>query len=367
MNQLNHFLFTELTTGILVLDSSLSIKLINTSAESFLDSSLKSTTGKKITDLFHEEPDSLENFENCLEKNRDFKKIDAILHLRKGRTLLCDYTLRPFSNAEFKECLIMEIVGKENASEIKERHRMKTNQEITTEFIRGMAHEIKNPLSGIRGSAQLLNNKLPDQNLREYTDIIIKQTDRLTVLVDNILGPNKKPSFKVQNIHYPIENVMDLEKNEIKDIEIKYEKDFDPSIPDLLIDSYLIENSVLNLIKNARESLSNSKTLSPKIKVKTRVVHQEYIGELRFTTLCKISISDNGPGIPEDIKDSIFFPMISGKEQGSGLGLSITQGIVSQHNGALQFRSKPGDTEFSIIIPISANMNSNDGLKEAHG
>ena len=115
-----------------MLDSSLSIKLINTSAESFLDSSLKSTTGKKITDLFHEEPDSLENFENCLEKNRDFKKIDAILHLRKGRTLLCDYTLRPFSNAEFKECLIMEIVGKENASEIKERHRMKTNQEITT-------------------------------------------------------------------------------------------------------------------------------------------------------------------------------------------------------------------------------------------
>jgi two-component system nitrogen regulation sensor histidine kinase GlnL len=101
--------------------------------------------------------------------------------------------------------------------------------------------------------------------------------------------------------------------------------------------------------------------------VKTRVVHQEYIGELRFTTLCKISISDNGPGIPEDIKDSIFFPMISGKEQGSGLGLSITQGIVSQHNGALQFRSKPGDTEFSIIIPISANMSTNDGLKEAHG
>ena len=367
LNQLNHFLFTELTTGILVLDSSLSIKLINSSAESFLDSSLKSTIGKKITDLFHEEPDSLENFENCLEKNRDFKKIDAILHLRKGRTLLCDYTLRPFSNGDFKECLIMEIVGKENASEIKERHRMKTNQEITTEFIRGMAHEIKNPLSGIRGSAQLLNNKLPDQNLREYTDIIIKQTDRLTVLVDNILGPNKKPSFKVQNIHYPIENVMDLERNEIKDIEIKYEKDFDPSIPDLLIDSYLIENSVLNLIKNARESLSNSKTLSPKIKVKTRVVHQEYIGELRFTTLCKISISDNGPGIPEDIKDSIFFPMISGKEQGSGLGLSITQGIVSQHNGALQFRSKPGNTEFSIIIPISANMNTNDGLKEAHG
>lgn len=367
MNPANHLLFTELTTGILVLDSSLSIKLINTSAESFLDSSLKSTVRKKITDLFHEEPDSLKDFEYCLEKNRDFKKIDAILHLRKGGRLLCDYTLRPFSNEDFKNCLIMEIVGKENASEIKERHRMKTNQEISSEFIRNMAHEIKNPLSGIRGSAQLLNNKLPDQNLREYTNIIIKQTDRLTALVDNILGPNKKPSFKVQNIHHPIENVMELEKNEIKDVEIKYEKDFDPSIPNLLIDSYLIENSVLNLIKNARESLSNSETLSPKIKVKTRVVHQEYIDESKFTTACKISISDNGPGIPEDIKDSIFFPMISGKEQGSGLGLSITQGIVSQHNGALQFKSEPGDTEFSIIIPISTNINTNEGLKEAHG
>ena len=367
MNPTNQLLFSELTTGVLLLDSSLSIKLINHSAESFLDSSFKSTINKKITDLFHEEPDSLKGFENCLKRNRDFKKIDAILHLRKGGRLLCDYTLRPFSNKEFGDCLIMEIAGKENTTEIKERHRMKTNQEITSEFIRGMAHEIKNPLSGIRGSAQLLNNKLPDQSLREYTDIIIKQTDRLTALVDNILGPNKKPSFRVQNIHYPIENVMDLEKNEIKDVGIRYEKDFDPSIPDLLIDSYLIENSVLNLIKNARESLSNSETLSPKIKIKTRVVHQEYIGESRITTACKISVSDNGPGIPEDIKDSIFFPMISGKEQGSGLGLSITQAIVSQHNGALQFKSKPGDTEFSIIIPISANIKANDELKEAHG
>jgi len=367
LNLTNNTLFSELTTGILILDSSLSVRLINTSAESFLDSSFKSTLSKKVTDLFHEEPNGLENFKKCLKKNRDFKKIDALLYLRKGRKLLCDYTLRPFSNGEFKKCLIMEIVSKENTSGIKERHRMKTNQEITSEFIRSMAHEIKNPLSGIRGSAQLLENKLPNQNLREYTDIIIKQTDRLTALVDNILGPNKKPFFKVQNIHYPIENVMELERNEIGDIGIKYEKDFDPSIPDLLIDSYLIENSILNLIKNAREALSDSDTLSPKIKVKTRVLHQEYIGESKFNTACKISVSDNGPGIPEEIKDSIFFPMISGKEQGSGLGLPITQGIINQHKGVLQFKSRPGNTEFSIIIPISTNIKMNNGLKEAHG
>jgi len=363
---LDKSLLLELNTGIVILDTSLRVKFINPSALSILDTSEKASLGQKIDQLFFEEPESLDSFQDSINEKRSFTKTDAILNLKRGNKVLCTYIVHPFNNYE-ENGLLLEIINKEASSELIERYRMRTNQQISQDFVRGLAHEIKNPLSGIRGSAQLLRNKLKELNLREYTDIIIKQTDRLTSLVDNILGPNKKPDFQLQNIHYPIENVLKLVENESDYDSIKITKDFDPSIPDLLIDSYLIENSVLNLIKNARESLSNSKTLSPKIKVKTRVVHQEYIGELRFTTLCKISISDNGPGIPEDIKDSIFFPMISGKEQGSGLGLSITQGIVSQHNGALQFRSKPGYTEFSIIIPISANMNTNDGLKEAHG
>ena len=150
---------------------------------------------------------------------------------------------------------------------------MRTNQQISQDFVRGLAHEIKNPLSGIRGSAQLLRNKLKELNLREYTDIIIKQTDRLTSLVDNILGPNKKPDFQLQNIHYPIENVLKLVENESDYDSIKITKDFDPSIPDLYIDSYLIENSILNLTKNAKDALINSSTTSPQISIVTRISH----------------------------------------------------------------------------------------------
>ena len=331
---------------------------MNASAENFLDTSSRSALNKNISDIFFEEPDGLLAFRNCLKNKNNYTKIDAELFLKRGERFKCDYTVHPFTNKEIANGLLLELINRENSTDIKESHRMQTNQQITAEFIRNMAHEIKNPLSGIRGSAQLLNNKLKDANLHEYTDIIIKQTDRLSALVDNILGPNKKPSFVLQNIHYPIENVMELESSEMKKLGIIFEKDFDPSIPDLLIDSYLIENSILNLIKNSKESLLNAETLSSKIVVKTRVLHHEYIGKSRHTSVCKISVSDNGPGIKEDIKDSIFFPMISGKENGSGLGLSITQGIVSQHKGALRVESNSELTEFAIVIPILIKLES---------
>jgi|TARA_B110000438_G_C15820300_1_gene654055 two-component system nitrogen regulation sensor histidine kinase GlnL len=366
LNLLNNSLFSELTTGIIVLDTFLSVKAINVAGENLLDTSSRSAIDKNISEVFYEEPEGLDTFKNCLKNNNNFTKIDAELFLKRGGKLRCDYTIHPFSNEEIKSGLLLEFANKENSSEIKESHRMLTNQKITAEFIRNMAHEIKNPLSGIRGSAQLLNNKLPDTGLREYTEIIIKQTDRLTNLVDNILGPNKKPSFNFQNVHHPIESVMELEKNVMKKTGIAFEKDFDPSIPDLYIDSYLIENSMLNLIKNSRESLCNAKILSPKISIKTRIIHHEYIGKSRHKSACKITVSDNGPGIKEEIKDSIFFPMISGKEDGSGLGLSITQGIISQHKGVLRVESNAKITEFSIVIPIPNKIETKE-LGQAHG
>ena len=242
---------------------------------------------------------------------------------------------------------------------------MRANQQISQDFVRGLAHEIKNPLSGIRGSAQLLRNKLDKEELKEYTDIVIKQTDRLTSLVDNILGPNKKPDFKFQNIHYPIENVLNLIDNEAGYENIKINKDFDPSIPNLLIDSYLIENSILNLVKNARDVLVDSNTSAPEISIVTRVSHGEIIDGERNSTVCKISVIDNGPGIQDEIKDSIFFPMITGKDKGTGLGLSITQSIISQHKGNIHFSSEPNRTEFFINIPINADKDLD--LKTVNG
>jgi len=342
---------SELNTGIIILNRSLKVVSINPSALSFLDTSEMLSIGNKIDQIFYEEPDNLKSFEGSLKEHRGFTKTDALLHLKKGKKVLCNYSIHPISEGS-QDGLLIEITNKEASSELIERYRMQSNQQISQDFVRGMAHEIKNPLSGIRGSAQLLSNKLKNVQQKEYTDIIIKQTDRLTALVDSILGPNQKPDFKWQNIHYPIENVLNLIEKESTYKKFKILKDFDPSIPELFIDSYLIENSILNLVKNARDALIESDTASPKIEIITRISHGEIIEKNRIATTCKISVVDNGPGIAEDIKDSIFFPMITGKDKGTGLGLSITQGIISQHKGNIHFDSRPNKTEFFINIPI---------------
>lgn len=360
MDKLNNTYFLELNTGIVILDSSLKILEINPSAMSFLDVSELASLGTNIDQLFYEEPDNKKALMNSLNEHRGFTKTDAILYLKKGGKVLCDYSVHPITQGS-DSVLLIEIINKESSSELKERYRMKSNQQISQDFIRGMAHEIKNPLSGIRGSAQLLSNKLKDIKHKEYTDIIIKQTDRLTALVDNILGPNKKPDFKLQNIHYPIENVINLIENEPSYDRIKILKDFDPSIPELFIDSYLMENSILNLVKNARDALIESDIASPKIEIVTRISHGEIIEKNQTATVCKISIIDNGPGIPEKIKDSIFFPMITGKQKGTGLGLSITQGIISQHKGNVHYNTRSNRTEFFINLPIT---NSQEKLQE---
>ena len=342
---------SELNTGIIILDRSLKVVSINPSALSFLDTSEMLSIGNKIDQVFYEEPDNLKSFEGSLKEHRGFTKTDALLHLKKGKKVLCNYSIHPISEGS-QDCLLIEITNKEASSELIERYRMQSNQQISQDFVRGMAHEIKNPLSGIRGSAQLLSSKLKNVQQKEYTDIIIKQTDRQTALDDSILGPNQKPDFKWQNIHYPIENVLSLIEKESTYKKFKILKDFDPSIPELFIDSYLIENSILNLVKNARDALIESDTASPKIEIISRISHGEIIEKNRTATTCKISVVDNGPGISEDIKDSIFFPMITGKDKGTGLGLSITQGIISQHKGNIHFDSRPNKTEFFINIPI---------------
>ena len=350
----------ELSTAVLLLDNSLKIKYLNSSAQSILDTSLKASKNKELSELFFEESECFDSFLSSLKNKNDFAKVDALLFIKGGKKLLCDYHIKSFSDKSIGEGFIFEIINRDYSHEIRERLRSQTNQEVTSAFVKGLAHEIKNPLSGIRGAAQLLSQKLPQEHLNEYTDIIINQTDRLTSLVNNILGPNKKPSFELQNIHAPLENVLDLLQQDLSESGIDLIKDYDPSIPEISIDIYLLEQSVLNLVKNAKESLEEGEVFSPEIRIVTRVLRQEFLGQTQHKTVCSISVRDNGPGIPKDLKDSIFFPMISSKATGSGLGLSITQGIISQHNGIIKCKSEPGKTEFSILIPIKHQVHDQE-------
>ena len=208
----NRHYLDELKTGILLLDGSLKVKYLNSSAQSMLETSLKASKNKGLEELFFEESENLDKFLDSLNNKTDFAKLDALLFIKGGKKLLCDYHIQSFEDNLIGEGFILEITNKDYSHELRERLRSQTNQEVTSAFVRGLAHEIKNPLSGIRGAAQLLSRKLPEDYLAEYTDIVINQTDRLTSLVDNILGPSRKPTFELQNIHAPLENVTNLLK-----------------------------------------------------------------------------------------------------------------------------------------------------------
>ena len=218
--------------------------------------------------------------------------------------------------------------------------------------MRGLAHEIKNPLGGIRGAAQLLARELPDEGLRDYTNVIIEEADRLRNLVDRMLGSNKLPSLAMTNIHEVLERVASLIEAEAQG-SITLVRDYDPSIPDLLIDREQLIQAVLNIVRNALQALSAQSDLRlGRISLRTRTLRQFTIGHTRHRLVVKMEIIDNGPGIPPALQETIFYPMVSGRPDGTGLGLAITQNIISQHQGLIECESHPGHTVFSIFLPL---------------
>jgi two-component system nitrogen regulation sensor histidine kinase GlnL len=227
---------------------------------------------------------------------------------------------------------------------------------VTRSLVRGLAHEIKNPLGGIRGAAQLLEAELLSNELKEYTQIIIEEADRLQQLVDRMLGPNKLPKKQLLNIHDVIERVRTLVIAENPAVEVW--RDYDPSIPDLYGDNDQLIQSILNIVKNAVSALA--KTADPKITLKTRVARQMTLGSKRHKLVAKIQVIDNGPGIPEEIREKIFFPMVTATEGGVGVGLSISQSLINKHNGLIQCESRPGKTVFTIWIPLESKEDDTD-------
>lgn len=244
--------------------------------------------------------------------------------------------------------LIVEIQILDRHIRISREERLLTQQNVTRSLVRGLAHEVKNPLGGIRGAAQLLEAELHSEELREYTQIIIGEADRLQVLVDSMLGPNKLPRKQLLNIHDVVERVRSLVLAENAHIPIW--RDYDPSIPELVADSDQLIQAILNIVKNAEKALADVK--DPKITLRTRIARQMTINAKRYRHVAEIQIVDNGPGIPEEMKEKIFFPLVSGTEGGVGVGLSISQTLINKHGGLIECQSQPGNTVFTIWIPL---------------
>jgi len=219
-------------------------------------------------------------------------------------------------------------------------------------LVRGLAHEIKNPLGGIRGAAQLLARQLPEESLRDYTNVIIEEADRLRNLVDRMLGSNKLPSLAMTNIHEVLERVCSLVEAESQGC-ITLARDYDPSLPDVLIDREQMIQAVLNIVRNAMQAISSQNELRlGRITLRSRALRQFTIGHVRHRLVARVEIIDNGPGIPAELQDTLFYPMVSGRPDGTGLGLAITQNIISQHQGLIECESHAGHTAFSIYLPL---------------
>src|SRR6202042_2553559 len=220
-------------------------------------------------------------------------------------------------------------------------------------MVRQLAHEIKNPLGGLRGAAQLLERELLDPALREYTRVIISEADRLTNLLDSMLGPGRPPAKQLMNVHELLERVDHLLRGEAPE-GVLIDRDYDPSLPPVTVDPNPIIQAMLNLGRNAIQALSGVPVQAPRLVLRTRVASNVSVGAHRHRLVASIQFEDNGPGVLNEIRETIFYPLVSGRADGSGLGLGIAQDLVSRHGGLIEFDSAPGRTIFVISLPMDS-------------
>ncbi len=351
MPSLHQQLLESLSTAVLVVDKRLCIIYMNPATEALMEASDKRLHGHAIDELFTEHPSTTDALKNAIEDATPYTKWEASLTLHSGQTLEVDYVVTP--SLDPNPTLIIELLPRDRLKRISREEEMLSKQETTRILVRGLAHEIKNPLGGIRGAAQLLARELHGPGQQEFTNIIIEEADRLRNLVDKMLGPVKSPEISELNIHEVLERVYQLIGAESQG-ELTIIRDYDPSIPELGGDREQLLQVLLNIARNALQALESDPGLSEgKLTIRTRTQRQFTIHNIRHRLVLRIDIIDNGPGIPESIKDQIFYPMISGRADGTGLGLSIAQSIITRHKGLAECTSAPGHTKFSIYLPIS--------------
>ncbi len=338
----------QLTTAIVVLDCELGIRYLNQAAEALFEVSRVRVIGEPSQRLFCDPATPATALSDALASGQAFTKRGATLRTPLGAELIVDYAVSVMLERNV-EGLLIEVTPLDRLARINRDDHHASVQETTRKLVRGLAHEIKNPLGGIRGAAQLLERELESERLRDYTQIIIEEADRLRNLVDRMFGPSQLPKIAPVNLHQVLERVLQLVEAENPG-RIRIERDYDVSLPEVEADLEQLIQAVLNIVRNAQQALGGA--AEPCIQLRTRVIRQFTIGSTRHRMVVCIDITDNGSGIPPEIADRIYYPMISGRADGSGLGLSITQSIITQHHGLIECESRPGETTFTIYLPL---------------
>ncbi|MFK5915321.1 MAG: nitrogen regulation protein NR(II) [Woeseiaceae bacterium] len=348
-HELHKHVLEGMSTVVLLFNRDLTLNYINPAGEMLLKQSARHVLGLPFVELIQVRDElSINSWADEITAGESFTRHEVQLIVEGNKEVTVNLTVQPLTGDNDKTDYLLEIVLLDRWLRITRDEQRVEQQEVTQEILRGLAHEIKNPLGGLRGSAQLLERELPSEELKEYTQVIISEADRLQNLVNRILGPVGLPKLKETNIHEVLELVRSLLKNEVKEtIEIK--RDYDPSIPDVNADHDMLIQALLNITRNACEAMGDVGTLT----LRTRVERKYNIGIKRHNLVACIEVIDTGPGIAADIREKIFFPMVTGRAEGTGLGLAISQSLIQQHGGLIECESEPGHTVFSVILPIN--------------
>ncbi len=338
-------LLDNLLTAVILLDKQLVVRYVNPAAEQLMGVSARRLLDHALEQVVDYISLDTNRLRHCLIQGQGFTDNEVTLVVEDEPRSVEVSVIAIYDQHE--QMALLELRKIDQQKRISQEQQQHTQQIAARDLVRGLAHEIKNPLGGLRGAAQLLEKALPDESLKEYTGIIIAQADRLRNLVDRLLGPQRPGRHQVHNVHSVLEQVRRLVEMELPP-GIKIERDYDPSIPDFEMEQEQLQQAFLNIVRNAVEAMHGQGT----IKLKTRTVFQITIHGKRYRLAAEIRIIDDGPGIPESIRDTLFYPMVTGKEGGTGLGLSIAQNLIDQHKGRIECVSWPGHTEFCIYLPL---------------
>ena len=339
----------NLHSAVFVIDSDLRISCMNPSAEMMFHISDKRAKNKPIEELIIGEDEFINRLNRSTRSRHPYTVFDIELHIHYGEPITVDYMVSPIEYERKGKFLLLEFISKGRHHKIAEENHLLNQHDASRNLLRGLSHEIKNPLGGLRGAAQLLERELSDEQ-KDYTNIIIKEADRLQTLVDRMLGPRELPDKDSINIHQVLEHVRQLVLAENSNVKIT--ADYDPSIPDLFADESMLIQSILNITRNAVSAITDEKILDGEITFRTRSVRKCAIGPITYPLAVRVDIIDNGAGIPDDIKEQIFFPMITGRADGTGLGLSIAQSLIHEHKGLIECTSNPSNTTFTVLLPL---------------
>jgi len=330
-----------LATAVVVLDDDYIVRYANPAAENLLTAGVRSLIGHPFLDFFAERTDLERALDEARVVHWDYSARN-VTYVRTGREPV------PFSCTvtridAFGLGLLAELRPIQEQLRIEREARIESEQQANRELIRNLAHEIKNPLGGLRGSAQLLERELERPELREYTQVIIKEADRLQLLMDRMLTPHRAPRLEPLGVHEVLERVRSLVRAEFG---IEIVRDYDPSLPELMGDREQLIQAVLNIARNAAQVGAQVITF------RTRAMRNVTIRKQRLRLALELQVIDDGPGVADEIQDRIFNPLVSGREGGTGLGLSLAQTFVHYHQGVIEFESRPGRTTFRILLPL---------------